>query len=48
MIRTRLGVVKEITGNRKGITECLVEMQGETQRAVNYDDLTGPCSRGIR
>ncbi|MCL5779945.1 MAG: DUF3866 family protein [Firmicutes bacterium] len=46
MIRTRLGVVKEITGNRKGITECLVEMQGESQRAVNYDDLTGPVQPG--
>jgi len=46
LIRTRLGVVKEITGNRKGITECLVEMQGETQRAVNYDDLTGPVQPG--
>ncbi|MEW6695763.1 MAG: DUF3866 family protein [Bacillota bacterium] len=42
MIRTRLGVVREVAAKRPGITECLVEVEGENQRAVNYDDLTGP------
>ncbi|GAB6156928.1 DUF3866 family protein [Desulfotomaculum varum] len=46
MIRTRLGVVKEITGTRKGLTECLVEAAGEIQRAVNYDELTGQLQPG--
>ncbi|ABO49628.1 conserved hypothetical protein [Desulforamulus reducens MI-1] len=46
MIRIRRGVAKEITSRRQGITEFLVSVEGENQRAVNYDDLTGPVETG--
>ncbi|SHF28674.1 Protein of unknown function [Desulforamulus putei DSM 12395] len=48
MIRTRLGVVREVIVSRPGITECLVEVEGESRRAVNYDGLTGSLRPGDR
>ncbi|AEF94919.1 hypothetical protein Desca_2080 [Desulfotomaculum nigrificans CO-1-SRB] len=46
MIRMRRGVVKEITSHRPGVTELLVEVEGNTQKAINYDELTGQVRPG--
>ena len=46
MIRIRHGVVTEIIYSRPGISEILVEVEGEIQKAINYDSLTGPVSSG--
>ncbi|RYD02527.1 hypothetical protein N752_24675 [Desulforamulus aquiferis] len=46
MIRIRKGIVKSLLSQRPGITELLVEVEGETQRGVNYDRLTGPINTG--
>lgn len=46
MIRVRKGLVKEITAARPGITELVVEVEGQSQKAVNYDDLTGKVRSG--
>ncbi len=46
MIRMRRGVVQKITSHRTGISELLVELEGELQKAVNYDSLTGEVVAG--
>lgn len=46
MIRIRSGVVKEITTNRPGVTELKVEVEGQLQKATNYDILTGSVKPG--
>lgn len=46
MIRIRRGVVQKITSQRPGISELLVEMEGELQKAINYDTLTGEVAVG--
>lgn len=46
MIRIRRGVVQKITSQRPGISELLVEVEGEIQKAVNYDSLTGDVVSG--
>lgn len=47
MIRTRQGRVTKILMHRKGLTEMLVDIPGEeTQKAYNYDGLTGPVETG--
>lgn len=42
----RPGRVVEITGRRPGVSELLVETEGRVEKAVNYDDLTGPAAVG--
>lgn len=42
MIRVREGVVDRVVSRRPGITELLVKIDDYLERAVNYDDLTGP------
>ncbi|AQS58532.1 DUF3866 family protein [Desulforamulus ferrireducens] len=46
MIRIRRGVVQKITAQRPGISELLVEVEGELQKAINYDPLTGDVAAG--
>lgn len=46
MIRIRSGVVKGITTNRPGVTELQVEVEGQLQKATNYDSLTGSVKPG--
>ncbi|AEG61252.1 DUF3866 family protein [Desulforamulus ruminis] len=46
MIRVRKAVVTEIASTRPGISEILVELEGEIQRAVSYDAVTGPVKVG--
>lgn len=46
MIRIRKGIVKTLTSHRPGITELLVEVEGDNQRAINYDQLTGTINPG--
>jgi len=46
LIRTRLGKVLSVTGERPGITELLVECEGAECRAVNYDRITGSVKPG--
>ncbi len=46
MIRIRSGVVKNILRVRPGISELTVEVEGKLERAVNYQDLTGPVQPG--
>ncbi len=43
MIRIRQGVVKKIIGSSLGVTEILVEVEGKTEKALNYDFMTGPA-----
>lgn len=46
MIRIRSGIVKKILRVRPGITEMAVEVDGKLERAVYYQDLTGPVQPG--
>ncbi len=46
MIRIKRGTVLAITGRRKGLTELTVLVEGRQEKAVNYDDLTGPVQPG--
>ncbi|MFZ5592168.1 MAG: DUF3866 family protein [Bacillota bacterium] len=46
MIRIRPGVVSEITSTRPGATELLVQVDGRREKAINYDQLTGPVYAG--
>lgn len=46
MIRIRKGKVTEIIGSAQGVTELLVEVEGSSQKALNYDFITGPVSVG--
>lgn len=46
MIRIKKGTVVAITGRREGMTELKVLVEGREERAVNYDDLTGPVRVG--
>lgn len=46
MIRMRPGRVLETLEQRPGVSELLVEVEGQVKRAVNYDELTGPAAVG--
>ncbi|MFA5384957.1 MAG: DUF3866 family protein [Eubacteriales bacterium] len=46
MIRIRSGIVKNILRVRPGICELTVEVEGKLERAVNYQELTGPVQPG--
>lgn len=46
MIRIRRGKVINITSETETVTELLVAVEGEEQRAVNYNDLTGKVQVG--
>ena len=46
MIRIRLGRVLEISATRPGVTEMLVDVDGGTAPALNYDDVCGPVAVG--
>ncbi len=46
MIRKRQGVVQEILDVDDAVTEILVEVENKLQKAVNYNQLTGPVSVG--
>jgi len=46
VIRIRSGTVKKILRVRPGICELTVEVEGRLERAVNYQDLTGPVQPG--
>lgn len=46
MIRVRRGVADEIISRRPGITELWVSVEGHREKAINYDNLTGPVKAG--
>ncbi|MGB9803300.1 DUF3866 family protein [Desulfofundulus sp.] len=46
MIRIRTGEVVAVEARRPGLTEVLVRVEGKKERAVNYDQLTGPVKPG--
>ncbi len=46
MIRIRAGKVVGVTAARPGVSELEVIVEGKRERAVNYDDLTGPVRPG--
>lgn len=46
MIRIRKGNVLDITFQRKGYEEIIVDVEGTEERAVNYPWLTGPVHKG--
>ncbi|RKO66793.1 DUF3866 family protein [Desulfofundulus salinus] len=46
MIRIRTGEVVGVQARRPGLTEVLVRVEGKEERAVNYDQLTGPVKPG--
>lgn len=46
MIRIRQGKVREIISNVGGVTEIKVDVDGNTEKAVNYDFMTGPVEIG--
>jgi len=48
MIRIRAGRVEAVNDRRPGLTELVVETEGRIEKAVNYDDLTGPVAEGDR
>jgi uncharacterized protein DUF3866 len=48
VIRIRRGIVLETLRRRHGLTECLVEIEGEKSRALSYDSLVGALSAGDR
>lgn len=48
MIRTRIGVVLEITSACPGLVELRVDVEGRAQKAVAYPDLTGVVGPGDR
>lgn len=46
MIRIRRGKVIDILSKMEAVTELLVTVEGKEQRAVNYNELTGPVQVG--
>lgn len=46
MIRIRYGRVIDVLASRPGATEVLVTVDGQEERAINYDRLTGPVQPG--
>jgi len=46
LIRIRRGIVTQITGSCRGVTEITVEVEGKTEKALNYDFMTGPVKTG--
>ena len=46
MIRIRRGKVIAVRGQRPGVTELDVEVEGRREVALNYDGLTGPAAPG--
>ncbi len=46
MIRIRQGEVMEIISSTRGVTEITVKVDGNTEKAVNYDFLTGSVEVG--
>lgn len=48
MIRIRQGTVTEIISSSQGVTEIRVEVEGQHQKALNYDFMTGPVKTGDR
>lgn len=48
LIRIRQGTVVEIVSNSRGVTEIKVEVDGQQQKALNYDFMTGPVKPGDR
>ena len=47
-IRIREGLVQAIKTTRNGYTEVLVDIGLSTEKAINYDELTGPIHPGDR
>lgn len=48
MIRLRTGTVLRVERPRRGILEVEVDVDGSSQRALAYPDLTGPVAEGDR
>ncbi|MTI79381.1 MAG: DUF3866 family protein [Firmicutes bacterium] len=46
MIRIRQGEVEDILSHNPEVTEILVNVEDQQQKAVNYDQLTGPVKTG--
>jgi len=46
LIRIRRGLVLKIIAQRPGISEVLVDVEGQQERAVCYENLTGPVQPG--
>jgi len=46
LIRIRRGMVKEIINSARGVTEISVEVEGNTEKALNYDFITGLVQPG--
>ena len=46
MIRIRQGIINKILTSRPGKTEVLVIVEGSEEKAINYDDITGPVANG--
>lgn len=46
MIRVRQGIVTEVLKSSRGVTEIMVEVEGRTEKAINYDFMTGPVRTG--
>jgi len=46
LIRIQQGTVSEIVSNSLGVTEIKVEIEGQKQRTLNYDFMTGPVKPG--
>lgn len=48
VIRLRTGTVLRVDGSRPGVLELVVEVEGRSEPALAYPDLTGPVSEGAR
>ncbi len=46
MIKIERGVIVEIKNQREGMQEVLVNINGQTEKAINYSDLTGRVDIG--
>lgn len=46
MIRIRQGTVKEVISNLRGVAEISVEIEGNLEKAINYNFMTGPVQPG--
>jgi hypothetical protein len=46
LIRARRGTVTKVLRRRAGLTEVAVVVEGRTERAINYDSLTGQVEAG--
>ncbi|MGI6487206.1 MAG: DUF3866 family protein [Syntrophomonadaceae bacterium] len=46
MIKLKRGKIVRILAQRPGLTEMVVELDGQEARAINYDDLTGTVEPG--